>query len=440
MPKPTIPTADELRDFQGSAYDHGLAVRDAVIDRQRNIDGIMSSAVAAGRSDLLASERRQVDDHQRELNKLNVLLDEVSIDRSQIVIATGGPVSPNTPAVRFADGVPLQRDDSCADFVRARGLDERRGEEPLDLGKYLRGMVLGEWDDADAERRAMSEGTQSAGGYMVPTLLVAQIIDLARNRTRVMQAGARIVPMANKTVDVAKWTGDPTAAWHTENASITPSDGTLSKVTLTAQALASLTVVSRELVEDAPNTGDELAQAFAAQFALTLDRAALYGSGTAPEPRGVKNTSGITTQLFSGANGGTPTNYDFLIDAAGALEDNNEAATGVIYAPRTKRVLGKLKEATTLAYLAPPAIIADIPRYDTNQIPINLTVGSSTDASDAFVAAWPQLYIGVRTGLTIEPLRERYADNGQLGFLAWWRGDVAVARAKAFTVVTGLRG
>ncbi|MFI7633472.1 phage major capsid protein [Nonomuraea sp. NPDC049400] len=418
---------EQLRSVQSKSFEDMKRIRDAAgsraLTRSQEADFNAAEANTREASTLL----EQVDD----------AIDRKALDRSQIIVT--GSDRPAT-STRFADGVPLRRDDRVTDFVQARGLEWRRGDEQLDLGKYLRGLVLGEWEDADAERRAMSEGTQSAGGYMVPTLLSAQIIDLARNQTRVLQAGARIVPMANKTVDIAKWTGDPTAAWHTENATISPTDATLGKATLTAQALTSLTVVSRELVEDAPNVGDELAQAFAAQFALTLDRAALYGSGTAPEPRGVKNTSGITTQLFSGANGGTPTNYDFLIDAVGALEDNNEEATGVIYAPRTKRVLGKLKEATTNAYLAPPAIIAGLPRYDTNQVPINLTVGTSTDTSDAFVGNWRQLYVGVRTQLMIKPLEERYADNGQLGFLAWWRGDVVVARAKAFTVVTGLRG
>ncbi len=52
---------------------------------------------------------------------------------------------------------------------------------------------------------------------------------------------------------------------------------------------------------------------------------------------------------------------------------------------------------------------------------------------------WRQLLIGVRTELQIKVLDQRYADNGQTGFIAWWRGDVAVARPKAFDVTTGVR-
>jgi HK97 family phage major capsid protein len=44
----------------------------------------------------------------------------------------------------------------------------------------------------------------------------------------------------------------------------------------------------------------------------------------------------------------------------------------------------------------------------------------------------------VRTSLQIQVLDQRYADYGQIGFLAWWRGDVVVGRAKAFDVTSGV--
>lgn len=86
-----------------------------------------------------------------------------------------------------------------------------------------------------------------------------------------------------------------------------------------------------------------------------------------------------------------------------------------------------------------PTMLDELPFLATNQVPINLTQGTSNDASDAFIADWSQLMVGVRTQLIIEPLRKRYADNGQLGFIAWWRGDIAVARAAAFAVIVGIR-
>jgi len=86
-----------------------------------------------------------------------------------------------------------------------------------------------------------------------------------------------------------------------------------------------------------------------------------------------------------------------------------------------------------------PSYLDGLPMFVTNQVPGNFTVGTSTDTSDVFVADWSQLYVGVRTELQIGVLTGRYADNGQIGFVSWWRGDVVVARAKAFHVTTGVR-
>ncbi len=85
-----------------------------------------------------------------------------------------------------------------------------------------------------------------------------------------------------------------------------------------------------------------------------------------------------------------------------------------------------------------PNYLDGVPRFDTNQVPNNLTQGTSTTASDIFTADWRQLYVGVRTQLQITILGERYADTGQIGVLAWWRGDIAVARPKAFHVTSGV--
>lgn len=65
-----------------------------------------------------------------------------------------------------------------------------------------------------------------------------------------------------------------------------------------------------------------------------------------------------------------------------------------------------------------PDYIADLPRYDTNQVPTNLTVGTGTTCSDTFVADWSQLLVGIKTRIQITTLTERYADYGEIGFLA----------------------
>lgn len=335
----------------------------------------------------------------------------------------------------------LTREEKLTDWLRDRG-EIRPEDADLSFDKYVRGMATGNWRDADGERelfaRAMSEGTATAGGHLVPTPLSGNVIDLARNAMRVGQAGATFVPMTAQTLKIARLTGEGTPGWRAENAVITAADLAFDAVTFSAKSLNRLVTMSVELLEDGdPSAGDVVARSFAAQIALEVDRAALRGSGTAPEPRGVLNTSGITTTTH-GANGAAITNYDFHLDAVGAVRNNNFEPTAHLQAPRTSTSLSKLKEATTNAYMAPPANM--LPMLPTKQIPINLTVGTSVDCSELYTADWSQLGIGIRTQFRIEFLRERYADNGQVAFLAWFRGDVQLFQPSAFVVDTGVRG
>jgi HK97 family phage major capsid protein len=272
---------------------------------------------------------------------------------------------------------------------------------------------------------------------LVPTPIANQVIDLARNATRVIQAGAVTIPMTSNTLKLPRLTNESSPAWRNENAAVTPQDLTFDTVTFTARSLARLIILSRELFQDSdPSVSDVIARSFALQIALEFDRVALRGSGTPPEPRGVLNTSGITTTTH-GANGANLTNYDFLLDAAGAVRAANWEPTAHIVAPRTLTNLGRLKETSTLAYLAPPSAL--LPILPTSQVPIALTVGTSTDCSELYTGQWNMLGIGVRQSFEIEYLRERYADTGQYAFVAHLRADVQVLQPLAFAVDTGVR-
>jgi HK97 family phage major capsid protein len=245
--------------------------------------------------------------------------------------------------------------------------------------------------------------------------------------------------MTSQTLAIARLTSEGSPAWKAENAAITAADLVFDRVTFTARTLVRTVLLSVELFEDAdPSSEDVIARSFAGQMAVELDRVSLLGSGTAPEPRGVLNQSGITTTSH-GANGAAITNYDFWLDAKGAVLSANFDPNAHIQAPRSSVSLSKLKEATTNAYMAPPAGM--LPMLTTKSIPINVTVGTSTDTSYVFTADWSQLLVGLRTDFTLRFLGERYlADNLQYAFLAYLRADVQLAQPAAFVVDTGVRG
>jgi HK97 family phage major capsid protein len=336
----------------------------------------------------------------------------------------------------------LQRSDSVEAWCQTRGLIQppEAGQPAPSFDRFLRALVTGDWRDAPQER-ALSEGTATAGGHLVPTPLSARVIDLARNATRVFEAGAITVPLTSQTLKLARLTSEGSPAWKSENAAISDADMVFDSVTFSAKTLVRLIRLSVELFEDAdPSSEDVIARAFAGQMAVELDRVALRGSGTAPEPRGVLNTSGITTTTH-GANGTGITNttaYDWHLDAAGVVRGNNFTPTAHIQAPRTSTSLSKLKDSTQ-QYLAPPANM--LPMLTTKSVPINLTTGTSTDTSEIYTGQWDQLMVGIRTNFNLRFLGERFlADNLQYAFLAYLRADIQLAQPGAFVVDTGVRG
>jgi hypothetical protein len=49
--------------------------------------------------------------------------------------------------------------------------------------------------------------------------------------------------------------------------------------------------------------------------------------------------------------------------------------------------------------------------------------------SDVFVGDWSQLLSDQRLDLNVQVLSERYAEVGQIGIVANWRGDIQLARS-----------
>lgn len=335
-------------------------------------------------------------------------------------------------------GEHLHRDVSLADSVRANSPAAAAAGENLSLARLLRGVLTSRWDGAEAEVAQMGTTPGGAGGFLVPELLSAEVLDLARARARVIQAGARVFPILSNPAHVARLEGDPQAGWRNEHAVIVEGNVTVGRMTFMPKSLAVLVKTSLELLEDAlPTTEEVVRDAIAASIAVELDRVALLGSGVAPQPRGLRNTPGVHVMVLGTGNGARPT-WNDLVAAAGAVDDANHTPGAFIMAPRTNRTLTTLEDADGNPRRI-PATVEDLPRLTTTQVPTNRVLGTSNDVSDVYVGEWPLLFFGVRTQLVISPLVERFADTGQVAFVGWVRADMQVARPSAFTIIEGIR-
>jgi HK97 family phage major capsid protein len=336
--------------------------------------------------------------------------------------------------MRAQDGnlVPvLEARHKIADFLPRT---ESRAAE-LGLGGFLRALYNG--PQTELERRVLAEATPGAGGALVPAPLAAEVIDLLRARSAAFRAGTRTVPMTAQTLKFARLTADPVGSWRAENAPIVEGEPAFDSVTLTAKSWALLTRVSRELLEDGQNVDAILRATFANAAALALDQAILFGTGTANQPLGVANTPGIQT-ISMGTNGAAIAGWPKVLDAVAALEAANAGdVTGVVYNPRTARVVYGLSDSSGQPLEVPPRL-RNIPLVATTSVPINQTQGTAVNASSILLGDFGEVFCGIRTGLTISVLNERFADNGQVGFVTWLRADVGVARPAAMAKIVGI--
>jgi HK97 family phage major capsid protein/HK97 family phage prohead protease len=306
----------------------------------------------------------------------------------------------------------------------------------LRLGDILRALISGPRNDL--ERRVLAEGTDSTGGYTVPDILLARWIDRLRSALVIVRAGALTVPLTSDVTKIARVLADPVPAWRAENAAVAESDPTFEAVTLTPRSLDVQTKVSRELVEDSLNIADILESVLVRSFAAEIDRVCLYGTGTPPQPRGLRTTTGLQ-ELSQGPNGLAITSYDALVDALGLLWGANvTTVTAAIMAPRTLAALSKLKEATTNAPLAPPPVLADVPLLMTSNVSITETQGTSSNATSVFLGDWSEMMLGFRTEMTVEVARELYRGSYQFGYFGHLRFDMQVQHPAAFCRIIGI--
>ena len=347
-----------------------------------------------------------------------------------------GQPNSNGPAMgRDLDGreVPIFDKNQSIEAYTRQHVGVPDGE--VTLGGIFRAMALG--GGSHAIRAALAEGTDSAGGYSVPSVLLAPVIDLLRARSTVFQAGARTVLLDSLKTTICAIASDPTAAWRAENADVAASDMTFAPVTFTARSLGVIVTASQELLEDSLNVDESIRRALGSSFAAELDRVSLLGTGTAPEPKGVSKVAGVGSYSM-GASGAALSDYSPFIEALAILQTANAVdPTAAIMSPRTAKAINSLQD-TLHQPLQRPTAIANLPFLVTSKLPINETQGGSSAASRIIMGNFPDLMVGIRSAFRIQVLQEKYADKLQIGFLATLRADVAVAHAASFCQIVGV--
>lgn len=138
-------------------------------------------------------------------------------------------------------------------------------------------------------------------------------------------------------------TRDPAVNWTREGEEITPADLSTDEVKISLSKAAGLTIVSRELIEDAnENAIAQIGRALVRQISQTIDKA-YFSKQAAPAPQGVGSAAGLNEITTSGSL----TNLDPFEEALVHAETTGENVGAFIANSKTVLAISQLKESTT---------------------------------------------------------------------------------------------
>ncbi|MGY4803448.1 phage major capsid protein [Teichococcus aerofrigidensis] len=261
-------------------------------------------------------------------------------------------------------------------------------------------------------------------------------IDRLRNTTRVRSLGATVLTGLTGNLSIPRRKASVTAGWVAENIPLPNSDPQFEAITLTPKHAGVISEWSRNMVLQSSPDVEQLARNdMALELAEKLDTAAIAGTGTNNQPRGILNTAGIGT-VSLGTNGGALT-YDAVADLVGLVDDANAAGTGFLINTKVRRAAAKLKDTTGV-----PLGLATVFQGQTvavsNLVPSNLSKGTGNNLSALIYGNWSDLLIGVWSELDIlvNPYESTAYSKGNVQIRAMMTVDIAVRHPESFAAIT----
>jgi HK97 family phage major capsid protein len=307
--------------------------------------------------------------------------------------------------------------DAEFEFEASRDAAQRAGIDPQ--GLYLPHDVLRSWNQRDLN-------TSDDSAMVAEAYRGGDFIDVLRNASSVMQAGATMLTGLSGDVKIPKKTAASSGAWiATEGGASTESEPTFGQVTMSPKTVGAFTDITRLMMMQSSLDIENLVRNdLSTGIALAIDNGALQGSGSSGQPTGIKNTSGINAPTdFAAAN---PTFAEVVAMETAVAEDN--ALMGNLAYILPAGMLGALK--TTAKDSGSGLFVAD-----GNQLNgYNAIVSNQVTAGDLYFGNFADLLIGMYGGLDITVDPYTASTSGTVRIVALQTVDVAVRHAVSFAV------
>jgi len=274
----------------------------------------------------------------------------------------------------------------------------------------------------------LSGSDNSLGGFLVPERLSGQIIDLARAKSVLIEAGTMTVVMDSDNLTIPKLESDATVQIKTQNSGFTPSNMTFGARKLNTYTAGSLVKMSRELYEDAPQMVAMQLEAFlSAALATQVDAWGLNGSGSA-QPTGILQRPISTTGSI-----GQP-DWTDVSAAATRVRVANHSPLVCINHPSAQAALETIEGGDGVnagrSWLDRPPTLKDTRFLQTTNM----------DVTKMILGDFSRYVMGVRTGARVEAstVAGDAFENHQVWLKITMRFDFIPLDETAFEILTGL--
>lgn len=310
------------------------------------------------------------------------------------------------------------------------------------ISKAIFGIATGDWRGRELERDWIQESRGSevykalglvpdtAGGFLVPPEVSNELISKLTAKAVFRTAGAQVIPDAPPTLRIPRSTGTTTAYWVGDaplSAAVTASDPAFGMLTLQLRWVAARTLIDERLIAHAVTAAEDVVRADIVQQIAIAEDAAYYGGTGGTQPLGLISQPGVTITDVAGAS----LSFDSLLDAMQRIEAANGIYNAWLMHPTTLQTIRKWKSST-----GEYQYIVDLAAAPRNQL-LGLPVYTSTGISTAHIILGNfQNYIIADGGpLVLKVLRERYADQLQVGIVAAHATDGAPRQPAEFQVI-----
>jgi HK97 family phage major capsid protein len=278
----------------------------------------------------------------------------------------------------------------------------------------------------------LQEGTDANGGYLVPEEWDSRLIDKLTEENIFRSLATTITTSGEHKINIAGT--KPAAAWIEEGEALTFGDATFDQIVLDAHKLHVAIKVTEELLYDnAFNLENYIIDQFGKAIGNAEEDAFLNGDGTG-KPTGIfadKGGGEIAVTLT-----GTKLATDDILTLIYALKRPYRKNACFILNDSTLAVIRKLKDQN-LAYIWQPSYQADEPDRLCGYPVRTSAYAPALAAGKAAIAFGDFSYynIGDRGIRSFQELRELFAGNGMIGYVAKERVDGKLVLPEAVQIL-----